>query len=356
MLGWSQISNDNIILPLGISFFTFQTMSYTIDIYRQQIKPAQSIFYFASYVAMFPQLIAGPVVRFSEVQHNLIRPYENINYIKAFHFFSIGFIKKVLIANNFEVLATYAYRYDGGDFLTSVCGLFSFSMQLYFDFSGYSDMAIGLGFLFGFNFPYNFNSPYKASSITDFWKRWHITLSQWFKDYLYIPLGGNKKGNYRTLFNLVAVMLICGLWHGASWNFLIWGGLHGIFLLIERLFRNKELFTSKLHNSFKTLYTFIIVSLLWIPFKESDLLHSNLHFQNIFNFTNYKNSLAYDLFELHHLILILVSIVIVFFTSNSQQLSQKINFKMQVWQLLVFVIAIHEMLGQNYKPHIYFNF
>ncbi len=227
-----------ISLPLGISFYTFQSMSYTIDVYRGDVRPTRNFFNFACYVTMFPQLVAGPIVRYRDVAGQIT------NRLISFDFFSSGCIrfivglgKKVLISNLVAVPADKIFALPSDQLTTSLAwlGVFSYTLQIYFDFSGYSDMAIGLGRMLGFRFPENFNYPYFARSIQDFWRRWHISLSTWFRDYLYIPLGGGRGKPVRVYFNLFVVFFLCGLWHGASWNFVVWGLYHGLFLVAERL-------------------------------------------------------------------------------------------------------------------------
>jgi len=225
-------------LPLGISFFTFQSISYLIDVYRRKAMPARSIWDLALYIMMFPQLIAGPIVRYYWVARQIKRRTLHFNYVRhGMLFFSIGMAQKVLIANNVAIIADdiFALSNESLSTLLAWVGALAYTLQIYFDFSGYSNMAIGLGLCMGFKFPQNFNYPYISLSVTEFWRRWHISLSSWFRDYLYIPLGGNRQGTLRTYLNLFAVFVLCGLWHGASWTFLWWGLYHGFLLVVERL-------------------------------------------------------------------------------------------------------------------------
>jgi len=236
-----------ITLPLGISFYTFQSMSYSIDVYRGDAKAIRNFTDFSCYVALFPQLVAGPIVRFCEVAEQLeTRTHTWEKFARGVAFFSLGIAKKVLLANPCGKIADMVF--DGGSaaILDSWYGGFAYALQIYYDFSGYSDMAIGLGLFLGFVFPKNFDSPYVSQSITEFWQRWHLSLSNWLRDYLYIPLGGNRKGNRRTYANLATVMLLGGLWHGAAWNYLIWGGIHGSMLMFERA-QGKDSPYRKLH-------------------------------------------------------------------------------------------------------------
>ncbi|MFC2173763.1 MBOAT family O-acyltransferase, partial [Acidobacteriota bacterium] len=232
-LGWETVFR--VTLPLGISFYTFQSMSYTIDVYRGNARSVRSFFDFACYVSMFPQLVAGPIVRFHEVADQLRnRVLSMEKFARGVAFISLGLAKKVILANPCGKIADTVFDAGSAYALDAWYGLTAYAFQIYFDFSGYSDMAIGLGLILGFVFPKNFDSPYKSQSITEFWRRWHISLSTWLRDYLYIPLGGNRKGSSRTYINLALVMLLGGLWHGAAWNFVVWGGIHGTLLAFER--------------------------------------------------------------------------------------------------------------------------
>ncbi len=224
-------------LPLGISFFTFQAMSYLVDVYRGENQAQRSLVNVALYIALFPQLIAGPIVRYHDIASQIRDRVISLLLINSgIQRFIYGLAKKVLIANPLGLVADQVFAISGGDLTTGTAwlGLVCYTLQIYFDFSGYSDMAIGLGRMLGFRFLENFNYPYISRSIKEFWRRWHISLSSWFRDYLYIPLGGNKKGKLRTYQNLLIVFCLCGLWHGASWTFLVWGLFHGVFLILER--------------------------------------------------------------------------------------------------------------------------
>jgi len=256
----------SIVLPVGISFYTFQSMSYTIDIYRGRVAPAQRFFDFAAFVSLFPQLIAGPIVRFSHLGPQLVnRVHELPRFSRGLFLFVVGMAKKILVADTLALLAAPLFAQEEPSFVSSWVSMFLFAGQIYFDFSGYSDMAIGLGNMLGFEFPWNFRSPYKAVSFSDFWRRWHISLSTWLRDYLYIPLGGNRRSVPRTYINLFATMLIGGLWHGASWNFVLWGAAHGSFLGLERLAKGFGIPAPPL--PIRRLLIFLGVTLAWVPFK-----------------------------------------------------------------------------------------
>ena len=255
----------DLVLPIGISFYTFQSMSYTIDLYRGRTRPVDSIVDFAAYVTMFPQLVAGPIVRFSHLNEQLkAREHSVDRFASGLHRFILGMAKKLLIADTLAALSVPLFANANPGFLEAWLSMLLFAGQIYFDFSGYSDMAIGLGRLFGFELPENFDAPYRATSFSDFWRRWHITLSSWLRDYLYIPLGGNRSGTIRTFVNLAITMLLGGLWHGASWNFVLWGGLHGLALGVERTFRERG---PSLPRWIRRGIVFVCVILIWTPFK-----------------------------------------------------------------------------------------
>ena len=266
-----EVPND-IHLPIGISFFTFQAMSYLIDVYRNTSKAQRSIFSVGLYISLFPQLIAGPIVRYHDVAEQIKKRVQTLAlFASGVERFIFGFGKKMLIANPLGYIADSIFSLPAGELtlLTAWLGILCYALQIYFDFSGYSDMAIGLGRMLGFRFLENFNFPYIASSIREFWQRWHMSLSGWFRDYLYIPLGGNRNGNLITARNLFIVFLVCGLWHGASWNFVIWGLLHGSFLVFERgRWGNALKYLPKL---IRHCYVLIVVITAWVFFRAETL-------------------------------------------------------------------------------------
>ena len=261
----------NVTLPLGISFYTFQSMSYTIDVYRGRAAALASFIDFACYVSLFPQLVAGPILRFSEVADQLrSRTHTAEKLARGAAFLCLGMAKKVLLADSCGRVADLAFDAASVAPLEAWYGVLAYAFQIYFDFSGYSDMAIGLGLMLGFVFPKNFDSPYKADSITDFWRRWHVSLSTWLRDYLYVPLGGNRLGAARTYVNLGVVMVLGGLWHGASWNFVLWGGLHGGWLALERALGKRPLYRA-LPRPARVALTFLVVLVGWVFFRSPDL-------------------------------------------------------------------------------------
>ncbi|PIE60050.1 MAG: membrane-bound O-acyltransferase family protein [Desulfobulbus propionicus] len=271
-------------LPLGISFFTFQAVSYLIDIYREEARPQKSIINLALYISLFPQLIAGPIVRYRDIASAIFaRKFCADNVADGIRLFIYGLSKKVLLANPLALVADTVFALPVAGLNGSVAwlGAICFTLQIYFDFSGYTDMAIGLGRMFGFHFPINFNYPYISKSIREFWRRWHISLSLWFRDYLYIPLGGSRNGAWKTGRNLLVVFILCGLWHGASWTFICWGLYHGFFLILERTFVGE--FLEKLWNPFRHCTTLMIVIIGWVLFKSETMTNSLYYLSAMFN-------------------------------------------------------------------------
>jgi len=263
---------DNVHLPIGISFFTFQTITYVADVYNKKADVQKNPVNIALYIALFPQLIAGPIVRYCDVAAQIVnRSIKQDDFVKGIERFIYGLGKKVLIANPLAVTADQIFSLDINDLSTGTAwiGIVCYTFQIYFDFSGYSDMAIGLGRLFGFRFTENFNYPYASQSVQEFWRRWHISLSDFFRDYLYIPLGGDRCGTARTYFNLITVFFLCGLWHGASWNFVIWGMLHGLFLVIERMGFIRQL--KKLWIPLRHIYVIFVIMTGWVFFRAETL-------------------------------------------------------------------------------------
>lgn len=286
--GWLDIPtipNPNILLPIGISFYTFQAISYLIDVYRKTCDVQKNFINLGLYISLFPQLIAGPIVRYYDIQQQLKNRTHNIAKMSSgIQRFILGFAKKVIIANTMGYVADEVFSLPGGTQNAGLAwiGILAYSLQIYYDFSGYSDMAIGLARLFGFELLENFNYPYISKSIKEFWRRWHISLSNWFRDYLYIPLGGNRLGNKRTIINLFIVFFVTGFWHGASWNFLIWGLIHGFFLVLERT--KFGVFMAKLPKFVQSFYTLFIAIMAWVLFRANDLSYGLSYYQSMFGF------------------------------------------------------------------------
>ena len=261
-----------IVLLSGVSFFTFHAISYLLDVNAKKVKPTFSLIDFGMYMSNFPQLIAGPIVRYSEIVDVVRNRFTNINQIYVgVHTFIVGLGKKVILADSAGVIADNIFNLPGNELSTGLAwlGAVTYSLQIYYDFAGYSDMAIGLGRIMGFEFPENFNQPYRAKNITEFWRRWHMTLSRWFRDYVYIPLGGNQQGKSRTLFNLLIVFILCGLWHGASYTFLIWGLYHGFLLVVERMVSAR--YNYRMTGWYGQLVAFVLVAIGWVIFRSNNL-------------------------------------------------------------------------------------
>ena len=355
------ISLLELPLPIGISFFTFQTMSYTIDVYRGNVKSETNFFNFMTYVSMFPQLIAGPIVRYETISEELHHREINFaNYVNGFIRFLEGLFKKVLIANVlgalFLEISTNYLEYSS---LTLILGIFAFAFQIYFDFSGYSDMAIGIGKMLGFTYLENFNYPYISKSITEFWRRWHISLSSFFKDYVYIPLGGSRCSVIKNIRNILIVWFLTGLWHGASWNFIFWGLYFGLVLLIEKFILKKYL--EKLPNFFKHLYSIILILIGWLIFAFDDINILINFTKNIFTNTFIQNDFYF--FIRNYGITLIIAIILSM--PVSKIIKEKItNSKWKgvyctiffISYLILFIITISYLVSDTYNPFLYFRF
>ena len=351
-----------VALPIGISFYTFQTMSYTIDVYRGIVSAEHNIISFGAYVSMFPQLIAGPIVQFKTVAkelNNRIHSMENL-YIGVRRFI-IGFCKKVFLANNIGFIwSEILENYQSNSVLTMWLGIICFGLQIFFDFSGYSDMAIGLGKMMGFNFLENFNYPYISKSITEFWRRWHISLGTWFREYVYIPLGGNRCSIKRNILNISIVWLLTGIWHGASWNFVLWGVYFGIFLIIEKLFLLKRL--EKLPNIISHIYTLFIVIISWCLFAIEDFSVLKYYLLSMFGFgvNNFiDNQFVYYLQNYGVILLIGIIASIGLFSKEYKILKEKYSYIIIIENIVLFVffiICFAMLVNSTYNPFLYFRF
>ncbi|WP_323787265.1 MBOAT family O-acyltransferase [Psychroserpens sp.] len=358
---------SDVILPLGISFYTFQTMSYTIDVYRGHVKADRNFINFATYVTLFPQLIAGPIVRYKDVESELKSRKTTVPlFTEGIERFIIGLAKKMLIANNCAFLADGIFNMPTGEMSSFLAflGVLAYSFQIYFDFSGYSDMAIGLGKMLGFNFPENFNYPYISKSIREFWRRWHMTLSHWFRDYVYISLGGNKKSNLRTYINLFIVFFVTGLWHGASWTFIIWGMIHGLFIIIERIGFDKTL--KKLPKIITHLYLLFIVSLSWVFFRSESISDAFIYLKAMFSF-NVQTNTEFLYFYCSKETFVVLLLAVLFSTPLHKKINQFIvlQFKnnLNIYHglrysclLFLFIISCIYISIDSYNPFIYFRF
>lgn len=348
-----QITPLNIVLPLGISFYTFQIMSYTIDVYKRVTKAEKSYINLGAYLCMFPQLIAGPIVVYTQVAEGLKkRSYTLKNIEEGLKIFVLGLGSKVLIANNVGGLWNDLEQIGYANMSTPLAwlGILSFALQIYFDFNGYSLMAIGLGKMLGFEFPQNFNYPYISRSVTEFWRRWHITLSGWFREYLYIPLGGNRKGKARTYFNLFVVWSVTGLWHGASWNFVFWGIYFFLLLSIEKLFLKKWLDKSQV---FSRIYTILAILISWMIFAITRLEDMKIYLSKLFIFSGKEDWIYY----LRNYGIILV-IGILFSTPFLKKWYEKQKNKAIGILLLtgIFLLSLAYLVDAAYNPFLYFRF
>lgn len=348
-----------VALPLGISFYTFQSMSYSLDIYRGRARPLKSVIDFALYVSLFPQLVAGPIIRFSELADQLReRTHTFEKFARGVAFFGLGMAKKILLANPCGFAADAAFNAGSLNVLDAWTGVTAYAFQIYFDFSGYSDMAIGLGLMFGFVFPKNFNSPYLADSITDFWRRWHISLSTWLRDYLYLPLGGNRKGPARTYVNLAIVMLLGGLWHGAAWNFVVWGGIHGVWLAAERALGKRSPYGA-MPRAVRVTLTFLGVLLTWVFFRAADLPAAVLYLASMFGLAEVRPSAALIgaiLYTPYSLVSLLIAALVTWAAPQTWDWTRRLSVPRAAMALACLVLALITMGSQGFNPFIYFNF
>ena len=348
-----------IVLPLGISFYTFQSMSYTIDVYRGHAGALRNFIDFACYVSMFPQLVAGPIIRFSEVADQLAeRAHTITKFARGVAFVSVGLAKKILLANPCGKVADVAFDAGSIGLVDAWYGVVGYAFQIYFDFSAYSDMAIGLGLMLGFVFSKNFDSPYQSQSITEFWRRWHISLSTWLRDYLYIPLGGSHRGPWRTYLNLAIVMLLGGLWHGAAWNFVIWGGLHGLLLAGERL-RGKISPYRWLPKAGRQAVTFAIVLITWVFFRADDLPGALRYLRSMFGLETAQESaglLSGILYQPYYLGAVLLAALVTWTCPQTWDWTRTITPLKAAAIVGLWIVALAVLATQAYNPFIYFIF
>ena len=352
----------NIALPIGISFYTFQAMSYTIDVYRGDVRVQKNLIDFGMYITMFPQLIAGPIVRYSDVEDQLHeRTVTTQDFSDGIMRFVVGLGKKVLLANQMGAVWTEIYALGGEcSALMAWVGAAAFTFQIYFDFSGYSDMAIGLGRMFGFRFPENFNYPYQSVSITDFWRRWHMTLSTWFREYLYIPLGGNRRGLPRQTLNLLIVWTLTGFWHGAGWNFIMWGLYYFVILFVEKLFMLRAL--DKMPKALRHVYALLLIVIGWVIFASDDVSVLMPYLGSMFGANGAVGGM--DVYTLSTKAVMLVICCIAstqlpkrLFVSATGAMGEKAGFTVKsVLTLALLVLSVVFLIGDSYNPFLYFRF
>lgn len=360
MLPFLNIPELQISLPIGISFYTFQTMSYVIDVYRDDAPVSKNFINFGTYVALFPQLIAGPIVRYRDVAEQLVNRRETLEmFTRGVKLFMVGLAKKVIIANTMGTLTTNIFATtDENGVVGTWVGMIAYTSQIYFDFSGYSDMACGLGNMMGFEFLKNFNYPYIAKSITDFWRRWHISLSTWFKEYVYIPLGGNRKGVKRQILNLLIVWGLTGLWHGAAYNFVLWGLYYGLLLILEKFVLKK--FLDRLPSFVQHIYTLFIIIIGWGLFYFTDVGQLGEFMVDLFNFGNgICGDQAFNLIMSNLPMLIIAAVAS---TPLATMLYTRFEHRRFMWIpetlycMGVLAVSTASLVNQSYNPFLYFRF
>jgi alginate O-acetyltransferase complex protein AlgI len=355
-----------VTLPIGISFYTFQTISYTVDVYWGTAPPARRFGDFTCFVALFPHLIAGPIVRYNTIAEQFVHREHRIDrFSSGVALFMLGFAKKTLLANPMGRIVEATFGVDGLTPLLAWTGVLAYAFQIYFDFSGYSDIAVGLGRMLGFEIPRNFNSPYRSQSIAEFWQRWHISLSSFLRDYLYYPIGGNRHGPRRSYLNLVIVMLLGGLWHGASWKFVVWGAYHGVFLAVERWrgevtgTRRDSALWSALPSPLRVLCTFVVVLLAWVPFRAGNMRLTGWHLGAMFGLRASLPQVGVlhgQIFTLHNLVLLGLCGLVVMWKTQAWDLARQVTAPKIVPLLLLFALAVAGMFTQAFNPFLYFQF
>lgn len=361
-----EYDHTSILLPIGISFFTFQGISYLGDVYRKETEVQANLFHLGLYISFFPQLIAGPIVRYHDIAEEIKKRETNIPlFAEGVIRFVRGLAKKVIIANSAALITDQVFSLPGSEIsvISAWLGILCYTIQIYFDFSGYSDMAIGLGKMLGFNFKENFNYPYISKSIQEFWRRWHISLSTWFRDYLYIPLGGNRKGLGRTYVNLIIVFFITGIWHGASWNFIFWGLFHGLFLILER---SKVLNTTKWPGFLQHLYVLVVVIIGWVFFRAETLTEAMAYLRSMLGVSGGEDVTAMIYVNPYAIIIIILALI--FAMPVRKYMNNLIERKafpiiklaystsIYIFYLGLLILSIIELAQSSYNPFIYFRF
>ena len=359
------VSLIDITMPIGISFYTFQAISYVVDVYRKDVQAQKDIYKLALYITLFPQLIAGPIVKYHDIDEQISNRQSNIdNVLYGVKRFILGLSKKMLLANTLGAIADqiFSQPVETFSFVTAWVGAIAYSLQLYYDFSGYSDMAIGLGSIFGFKFLENFNYPYISKSITEFWRRWHISLSTWFKEYLYIPLGGNRVSKKRNIFNLFVVFLATGIWHGASWNFVFWGLWHGTFIIFEKLTGWHKINKGILCSSLQHIYTIFIFVIGWVMFRAENMEYAWQYIKNMFGLIKehqimYQLSYYIDNVEILAFVIGGIAATPVFKNILAHNKKSKYSlYILNIWMLVLFILSLATIAASTYNPFIYFRF
>ena len=351
----SKLPVANIVLPVGISFYTFQAMSYVVDVYRRSVVSTKNFVDFAAYISLFPQLIAGPIVRYSDVERKIRERHVSIEmFSNGIKLFIIGLCKKVLLANKFGVIWD-AVSLDPSSFgiFGAWIGAFAYTLQIYFDFAGYSDMARGLGKMLGFDFCINFSYPYISRNITEFWRRWHISLSTWFKDYVYIPLGGNRVSKFRHALNILIVWSLTGLWHGAGWNFVAWGLYYGLLLLLEKMVLGKTL--AKLPKTLCHIYTLLIVVIGWIFFASNNFSEAFNYIRCMFTF-GVADISSLAPWTVTFVIGILSCTPLAAALWGTAKIKHKLTFAESMLCIIGFILCISSLVTDTYNPFLYFRF
>ncbi|RYZ10246.1 MAG: MBOAT family protein [Myxococcales bacterium] len=349
----------HLVLPVGISFYTFKAMSYAIDVYRGEARPMRRFTDYMCFEAFFPDLVAGPIIRYAALEEQMrVRQHTVEKFARGVAFFGFGMGKKILLANPMGHLADTAFSGGAQHFYDAWVGVVAYAFQIYFDFSGYSDMAIGLALMLGFVLIQNFDSPYKSHGITEFWRRWHISLSTWLRDYLYVPLGGNRKGSRRTYVNLMVVMLLGGLWHGASWNFIIWGGIHGTMLALERKLGPRHPL-KRLPPALQVASTFIIVCLSWVFFRAKTLGQATTYFASLFGLSPVSPAsdvVAGAMYSPYYGAVLALCAVVVWGMPNTWEFTNRLSMPRAAYALVTLGLATLLMWTQTTNPFLYFQF
>ena len=362
VLGWfgaEPVHWLDIILPIGISFFVFQGLTYTIDIFRRESPPARNFFDFACFVSLFPHLVAGPILRYNTIERQFRdRTHTLDKFASGVALFILGFAKKILLANTVGQVASAVFAAEGPHAIDAWFGVAAYAFQIYFDFSAYSDMAVGLGRMFGFEIMKNFNAPYLSDSITDFWRRWHISLSTFLRDYLYIPLGGNRKGPGRTYLNLAIVMLLGGLWHGANWTFVIWGAYHGVLLAFER-WRGKHSVYERLPRPVRIGITFVLVLFSWVLFRAANIHDAFRFFGAMFGLAEPQPGsvlLAGEIYTQGRFVLMVLCAFLAVQPLQAYDWARQVTWTKVAIVIPLFGLALATMFVQAFNPFLYFQF